>query len=70
MVRKAWFDKDNKLNIICPHCETINIIDDIPGDDFDAYKCYDGCKKTFYAKSVLRIIVRKLNEDLFENDVG
>ena len=70
MAKKAWFNSEEKLVIICHHCEVHNTVGlDITDDCFDAYKCH-GCKKTFYAKAVLRFIVRKINEDLFGNDAG
>ena len=60
--RRAYFNKKDELIIRCPYCEKKQVIDDIPGDDFDKYRCIL-CRQFFYAKSVLRFLVRKTNED-------
>ena len=60
-VKRAFFTEHDQLIIICPHCNRRNDVEDIPGDDFDKYKC-NRCDKYYYAKSELRIVVSGTGE--------
>jgi len=58
MPKKAfWNEKEKAVEVECPHCLTRNVVDDIPGDEFEDYKCFK-CKKIFYIKTRLAYIVR------------